>query len=159
LLQNARSHENMRAHPLVRTYNVPTHRALEGRAIARTRKAHAMIDTSDGFLADLGHICRESRVGALLIQDMFPVSGDLKQAATQLEMDPLLLFLGESDDYELIITCPEENVSPIRSTVEKVSQVPISEVGKITDAAQAIQLELPDGTKRPLSPQGWDHFK
>lgn len=159
LLQNAKANENLRAHPLVQAYNVPTHRAREGQAIARSSKANAMIDTSDGFLADLGHICQESNVGALLIQEKFPISDELKKAAVQLGMDPCQLFLQESDDYELIITCSPEYVSFVRSAVEAVSKTPITEVGKITAAVKEIQLNLPDGKKHQISPLGWDHFK
>ena len=159
LLQNAQSNENLRAHPLVQAFNVPKHRALEGQAIARSSKANAMIDTSDGFLADLGHICQESNVGALLIQEKFPISNELKKAAVQLGMDPHQLFLQESDDYELIITCSPEYVSHVLSAVETVSKTHISEVGKITDTVKEIQLKLPDGTKHQISPLGWDHFK
>ena len=159
LLQKAKSTENLKDHPLVQEYNVPKHRMREGQAIARSQKAHAMIDTSDGFLADLGHICQESHVGALLIQENLPISNDLKKAASQLGMDPFQLFLQESDDYELIITCPLENVSSIRLAVEEVSQTPVSEVGKITDTAREMQWKLPDGTILPISQKGWDHFK
>ncbi len=159
LLQNAKANENLRTHPLVQIYNVPSHRAREGHAIACTNKAHAMIDISDGFLADLGHICQESHVGALLIQEKFPISNELTKASAQLGMDPYQLFLQESDDYELILTCAPEYVSHIRSTVEGVSQVPIHEVGNITDVAQEIRLKFPDGTIHTTGPQGWDHFQ
>ena len=159
LLQKTNSIENLQDHPLVLAYNVPTHRAREGKAIACLQKAHAMIDTSDGFLADLGHICQQSRVGALLIQEKFTISDELKKAAAQLGMNPIQLFLQESDDYELIITCPPGNVPQIRSTIGDVSEAPVSEVGKITDIAGDIQLKLQDGTIHQLSPEGWDHFK
>ena len=159
LLQKAKSNEKLGAHPLVQAYNVPSHRAREGHAIARSRKAHAMIDTSDGFLADLGHICQESDVGALLIQDAFPLSNELKMAAVQLDMDPYQLFLQESDDYELIVTCSPENAPHIHSAIKDVSQIPVHEVGKITETAKEIYLKLPDGTKCPISPHGWDHFR
>jgi thiamine-monophosphate kinase len=159
LLQKAGANEKCHTHPLIRAYNVPAHRAREGRAIALSGRANAMIDTSDGFLADLGHICRDSQAGASLVKEMLPISPELKKTAAQLGMDPYQLFLGESDDYELIITCPPEHVSHIRSAVEKVSQTPIHEVGKITNALECIQWELHDGTIHPISPQGWDHFK
>lgn len=157
LLKNAGADEQWLFHPLVQAYNVPSHRAREGHAIASTQKARAMIDTSDGFLADLGHICRESRVGALLIQENLPISEDLKKAAADLEMDPYQLFLEESDDYELIITCPPENVSDIRRAVADVSRTPVHEVGKITE--KEIWLQRPDGTLVPVAPKGWDHFE
>jgi thiamine-monophosphate kinase len=159
LLQNSRTDEDLNDHPLVQAYNVPSHRAREGHAVAQTRKAHAMIDTSDGFLADLGHICQASQVGALLSRAKFPISDELKKSADQLGMDPYQLFLSESDDYELIITCPPENVAKIKSTVVAVSQKPIHEVGEITDKAMEIVLKYPDGTKNLLNPNGWDHFK
>jgi thiamine-monophosphate kinase len=159
LLKKVKAAEDMHAHPLVKAYNVPKHRAKEGRAIALSRKANAMIDTSDGFLADLGHICKDSRLGAVLIQEKLPISPELKKVAFELEIDPYHLFLGESDDYELIVTCPPENVPHVRSAVQSVGQVPVHEVGRITDTIGDIQWVHADGTKRPVNLQGWDHFK
>ncbi len=158
LLLRSESRKDMREHPLVRTYNTPSHRAREGQAIARSGYAAAMIDTSDGFLGDLGHICQDSGVGAELIQEKLPISEDLHQAALELKLDPYELFLQDSDDYELIITGASKNIAKIRSAVASVSNVPVTEVGKITDSAGDIQLILPDGTRRHLTPSGWDHF-
>jgi thiamine-monophosphate kinase len=143
----------------VQICNVPAHRAQEGHAIALTQKAHAMIDTSDGFLADLGHICQESRVGALLIHEDLPISHELNKAAAEMGRDPHELFLHESDDYELIITCAPQHVPDIRSAVGEVSKTPIHEVGKIRDASAGIELKLPDGRVSPINLSGWDHFR
>lgn len=158
LLLRSQPAEDLRGHPLVRVYNTPSHRAWEGQAIARSGHAKAMIDTSDGFLGDLGHICQGSEVGAVLIQEKLPISDDLRKAAEQLGLDPYELFLQDSDDYELIITCSPEHVAKIRSTIAAVSEVPVSEVGKITDSVGDIQLILPDGTQHRIAPAGWDHF-
>ena len=117
-----------------------------------------MIDISDGFLGDLGHILEESKVGALLIQESFPISDDLRKAAQQLNLDPYDLFLGDSDDYELIVTCPPDKVGRIRSAVGLVSDVPVSVVGVLTEAAKGVTLALPGGSERKLKPSGWDHF-
>jgi len=150
--------DDVKAHPLVHAYNVPKHRAWEGQAVARSGYARAMIDTSDGFLGDLSHICQESNVGAVLIQEKLPISEDLRQTASRLKLDPLELFLQESDDYGLIITCSPENLTQLRSAIAEVSDVPVTEVGKITDAAEGIILILPDGRKRRLKETGWNHF-
>ncbi len=158
LLLNSQPTEDLSGHPLVRVYNTPSHRAREGRAIARTGYATSMIDTSDGFIGDLGHICQESGVGALLIREKLPVSGDLQKTAKKLEQDPYDLVLKDSDDYELIITCSSDHVDQIKDTVSKISNVPISEVGRITDASDSVKLILPDGTQREIVPAGWDHF-
>jgi thiamine-monophosphate kinase len=117
-----------------------------------------MIDISDGFLGDLGHICEESLVGAEIHKEKCPISRDLQQAARVLENDPYDFFLGDSDDYELIITCPPGHVDDIAAVVSSVSSVPVTEVGSITSASAGMQLIVPDGKSRPVSPSGWDHF-
>jgi thiamine-monophosphate kinase len=111
---------------LIDAYNEPSHRALEGQAVARAGWATAMIDTSDGFLGDLGHICEESGVGAELTQERFPASEALRNAAERLGKDPYDLVLGDSDDYELIVTCPPDRVADIRAAVAAVSGVRVS---------------------------------
>jgi len=146
-------------HPLVKIYNTPFHRAQAGEAIAKAGRATAMIDTSDGFLGDLGHICEESRVGAELFKERLPVSDDLREAALTLHQDPYDLFLGDSDDYELVITCRPQDVAPLRSVITQCCPVLLTEVGRITDAAGKITLILPDGERRPVKRSGWDHFR
>jgi thiamine-monophosphate kinase len=145
-------------HPLVKVYNRPTHRARLGEAIAETGCATAMIDTSDGFLGDLGHICEESRAGAQLFKARIPVSENLRQAAGALGRDPYDFFLGDSDDYELIITCGPEHVDLLCSVAARCGAVPVAEVGRITDA-EGITLLLPGGDMRPLKSSSWDHFR
>jgi thiamine-monophosphate kinase len=149
----------IKEHPLVQIYNVPSHRAQLGEAIARTGFANAMIDTSDGFLGDLGHICEESRVGAELFKERLPISQPLQEAALKLHRDPYDFFLGDSDDYELIITCSPQNVERIRSIVSQCCPVSLAEVGRITGDSGEIFLFLSDGTKQPVKPSGWDHFR
>jgi thiamine-monophosphate kinase len=146
-------------HPLVRAYNNPSHRAREGRAVALTGCATAMIDTSDGFLGDLGHICEESRVGALLNQEKFPISDDLREATRILKREPSEFFLGDSDDYQLIITCSPKDVERIRSAAAATYDGPVTEVGRVTAPQQGIRLLMADGSERALSAKGWDHFR
>jgi thiamine-monophosphate kinase len=147
-------------HPLVRIYNTPSHRAQLGEAIARAGLASAMIDTSDGFLGDLGHICVESNVGALLVKEKLPISDPLRQAALSLGRDPYDLFLGDSDDYELVVTCRLEDVAPLRALADRCGlPVPLSEVGRITSEARGISMIHPDGSRHPVPSSGWDHFR
>jgi thiamine-monophosphate kinase len=145
-------------HPLVRAFNSPSHRAREGEAIARSGHATAMIDTSDGFLGDLGHICQESGKGAIIALEKLPIREELRHFAAELGCNPYELLVRESDDYELIITCSLENVARVRSAVAALSDTPVNEVGKIVDASEGIKLIHPDGTQRMVSPLGWDHF-
>jgi thiamine-monophosphate kinase len=149
---------NLLDHPLVRVYNRPSHRAQLGKAFAGTGFATAMIDTSDGFLGDLGHICEESKVGAELFEEKIPVSEEIRRAAGILGRDPHDFFLGESDDYELVVTCHPEHVAIFRSVADTCGAVPIAEVGRITAACDTTLL-LAGGGQRRLGVSSWDHFR
>jgi thiamine-monophosphate kinase len=159
LLLRAAGDSKILGHPLVKIYNTPSHRAQLGEAIAKAGCATAMIDTSDGFLGDLGHICEESRVGAELFKQNLPVSEALREAALILHRDPYDFFLGESDDYELVITCRPQDVAQLHSISGRCCPVPLTEVGRITDNAPEITLLLPEGDRRPVNLSGWDHFR
>ncbi|MFC1533874.1 thiamine-monophosphate kinase, partial [Thermodesulfobacteriota bacterium] len=120
--------------------------------------ATSMIDTSDGFLGDLGHICQESGVGAELIQKKLPVSEYMKSISPPQGQDLYDMVMNDSDDYELIVTCSSENIEKVRSIVASVSDTPVTEVGRITEAMEGIKLILTDGSQREIIPTGWDHF-
>lgn len=156
LLVNAADRSALRDHSLVKEYNTPSHRAWFGAAIGKTCRATAMIDTSDGFLGDLGHICEESRVGAEVLDERIPISDALREAAKELGRTPKEFFLGDSDDYELIITCRPEDVQLVRSLA--TTGVPVTEIGAVT-STPGIFLLLPDGTREPLKSISWDHFR
>ena len=117
-----------------------------------------MIDTSDGLLGDLGHICRASGVGAQLIQESLPLGEALQETAMKQGLDPYDIVLHDSDDYELIITCSSNHVDRIRSLIQALSDVAVTEVGQITEDAGSIKLIRRDGTAHEIFPGGWDHF-
>jgi thiamine-monophosphate kinase len=158
ILMLAGSKPELKTHPLVKAHLGPSHRAREGAAVGHTGYATAMIDTSDGFLGDLGHICEESGVGALLFAGKFPLSENLKSAAKTLDEDVLELFMGESDDYELIITCPRNRVAQIRAAIASSFPGPVSEVGRVEERKKGISLVKTDGSERQIRAAGWDHF-
>ncbi len=159
LLLHASDDSKILENPLVKIYNTPSHRAQLGEAIAKAGCATAMIDTSDGFVGDLGHICEESGVGVELFKEKLPVSEALREAALTLGWDPYDFLLGDSDDYELVITCLPQNVALLRSIAGQWCPVPLTEVGRITDEAFEITLVLPGGERRPVEGSGWDHFR
>ena len=65
------------------------------------KSANSCIDISDGLLADLGHICEESGVGAEIFVGQIPLS-----APNSL----ILQQLAGGDDYELLFTSGLENI-------------------------------------------------
>ena len=158
LLLQSQNEPKILEHPLIKNFNTPSHRAILGATVARAGLATAMIDTSDGFLADLGHICQESNVGADLFKEKLPISEALLRAAALLNQDPYDFLLGESDDYELVITCRPEDVALLISKSVQCCPVPVTEIGRITGRPGEIALLLSDGQRHPIKPSGWDHF-
>jgi len=159
ILLNSKEKGDLQSDPLVRAYNRPVHRAREGRAAALSGCATSMIDISDGLLGDLGHICEESGVGAEIIRKALPVSAQMRAFSEPDGHDPYEWILGESDDYELIITCAPVNKDRICSAITEISDVPVAEIGRITSKMDGIEIIFPDGSKHEAAAVGWDHFK
>jgi len=144
--------------PLITAYLRPDHRAVEGRIIAESGYATAMIDMSDGLFGDLMHICEESGAGADLFLDRLPVSDSLREFALKQGENLYNLMLGASDDYELLITCNSNNIDKLQSIVKSESSVKITEIGRITSRQGIIETMDSQGKREQVSPHGWDHF-
>jgi thiamine monophosphate kinase len=94
-----------------------------------------------------------------LVQEKFPVSDELREAAGILNKEPRDFFLGDSDDYQLIITCGAKDVERIRSSIALTYEGPVTEVGQVTALEKGLRLLLPDGSEQTLSAKGWNHFR
>jgi thiamine-monophosphate kinase len=73
-------------------------------AVAAEAGAHAMIDVSDGLLADLGHIATASGVVIDVRRDAFEVPDPLQAVAAATGTDPYQLILTGGDDHALAAT-------------------------------------------------------
>ncbi len=117
--------------------------------------ASAAIDVSDGLIADLGHLCRASRVGARLHPDRLPRSDALRTSAG--EEDGWRLAATGGDDYELCFTVPPARVALLEALVADFG-CQVTEIGSI-EAGSEVSCILPDG--RPWHPGdrgGYRHF-
>src|SRR5437588_759961 len=56
-----------------------TPRVREALLLHQRADLHAMIDLSDGLAADLGHLCDESGVGAVLQAEAIPLTAEARQ--------------------------------------------------------------------------------
>jgi thiamine-monophosphate kinase len=135
----------------------PLPAVAEGRAIAASGAATAMIDISDGLAQDLWHICRSSQVGAILEAERLPVDRPAQEVARIYGKDSLELALQGGEDYVLLVTAREESVGTVLDAIQGaggVSQV----IGRVVDPSEGMRLQMADGEVRPLQPQGWDHL-
>ncbi len=81
----------------------PQPRIAEGQVLVK-QGVRAAIDISDGLVADLGHVCAASKVGATVRVNAVPVHPLMKEAFGK---DALGLALTGGEDYELLFTAGE----------------------------------------------------
>lgn len=126
----------------------PQPRISEGQLLVK-EGVRAAIDISDGLIADLGHLCETSGVGALIKADQIPIH-PLVTAAFKEEALPLALSGGE--DYELLFTANAKLIDSLRH----MADFPMSVIGVIT---QGEGVTVPkEGSPLTLDKEGWDHF-
>ncbi len=138
---------------LIDRYRLPEPRIGLGPALAGV--ANAMIDVSDGLLADLGHICETSGVAATVELDALPMSAAARAAAAlRPGVAPLLATGG--DDYELLFTAAPQAANTIRGLGEP-SAVAVTRIGRIA-AGAGVRLVDGGGREVALGESGWRHF-
>lgn len=130
----------------------PTPRVAAGLALRGV--ATAAIDISDGLLADLGHICTRSGVGADVLESALPAS----QSASSIQFDEAFVSLraNAGDDYELCFTAPEACRGQVVQSMASVA-VRATRIGYIRDGSGVRRL---NGNGHALSGErlGFNHF-
>ena len=136
-----------------------TPRVAEALQLARMVDIHAMIDISDGLASDLGHICRQSNVDAVIEASAVPISQSARSCS-----DPLLCALADGEDFELLF-CVSSSAAELLQR-QWQSGLQISRIGRIvapkdpqTGRRERVYLQNPDGSQELLSVKGWEHFR
>ena len=149
--------EPNQAEAAISRYRLPAPRVALGRALVGL--ATACADVSDGFIADLGHICEASGVAATVDAARMPLS---EAGSSVLANDPesLSTLLTGGDDYELVFTAPREQTEAIGEAAAR-SGVPVSavgEIGKREPDTPLVSVIGPDRRALVVGRGGWRHF-
>jgi thiamine-monophosphate kinase len=138
---------------LIARFQVPDPRVALGRRLVGI--AHAMIDVSDGLLADLGHICETSRVAAVVELASLPLSPAARIIA---DGEPAIRtdLTAGGDDYELLFTAPPHLTKAIDNLSSGLG-LPITQIGRI-EAGEGVQLVDPEGHRVHIDRLGYRHF-
>lgn len=130
----------------------PTPRVALGQALRGI--ATSAVDVSDGLLGDLGHVLRQSGVGARI--DTSAAFGLMAaQGALDAELQ-LEYVLAGGDDYELAFTAPAAQREPVQAAA-RATRTAVTRIGRIEPEAG---LRLVDGKGQPIQMRygSFDHF-
>jgi len=133
--------------PFVDAWRAPRARIEQGLALCG--RATSAVDVSDGALADLGHICEASQLGAIIEAERIPLAPGMTELARKLGADPLQLALSGGEDYELIYTLPPGAADPANGT----------RIGHMLNAHGTVQVIDARGQTIELSTRGYQHFR
>ena len=133
-------------------YTKPKPRLALGRKLRRI--AHAVIDISDGLVADLGHIADCAGVAIEVDAKKIPLSTAVRVALDNriVSMDDVL---GGGDDYELAVTVPKL-ARNVMSTFAKSLELPLTEIGRVIYGA-GVRILDPNGLDITPANKGYTH--
>ncbi len=129
----------------LRAHLWPQPRIAQGIWLRQRGAATAAIDLSDGLSTDLGHLCAESGISAVIDATALPIyDGAMLDQA-----------LHGGEDYELLFTA-----RPDTSIPRRIAGVSVSRIGEIIRRrAGQPYISLVDASgRRPLRRGGWEHF-
>lgn len=141
----------------------PTPRVALGLALRGI--ANAAIDISDGLLGDLGHILKQSSVGATVDTDtaikLVAANAYSTWATTKFDINFAAeqwraWALAGGDDYELLFTAPPSRRQAVAAAAQS-SQTPVTRIGQI-DAQRGLRLVDAQGQPVPNTYGSFDHF-
>jgi thiamine-monophosphate kinase len=137
---------------VVNAHRVPEPPYAAGPEAARAG-ATAMIDVSDGLVADLGHVAAASHVVLDLRSAALDVPARLVDVGAALGADPRHWLLTGGDDHALAASFPPDVLLPFGWTRIGTVLPPGAQDPGVTDPGVLV-----DGRPYDGGPGGWDHF-
>ncbi|MDH5586942.1 MAG: thiamine-phosphate kinase [Nitrospirota bacterium] len=142
---------------LVQRHLKPTPKISLGQLLASQPYASSAMDLSDGLSGDLAHLCRQSRVGALILSNHIPMSEQLQRYAKRVRTNPLDWSLHGGEDYELLFTIPPQSQRAFQKMAKK-RRIPVTQIGTIQPKRFGIRIEYDEQRHEKLAPKSYEHF-
>lgn len=130
----------------------PTPRIYEGAILGLYGVPSAMIDVSDGFLQDLGHIITASHVGAFIETHGMPRHAAMTEFGQRhgYGREALLeLMLTGGEDYELLFTVPPARMPKLWELARRYDW-DVYDIGEVRSPEEGLRLMGSDGQPMEL---------
>lgn len=136
-------------------FDAPKPRLALGAALVGV--ASAALDVSDGLAADLGHLCRQSKVRAKVRIADLPLSAAGREAVRDEHslLGPCVLAGG--DDYELVFTVPPGRREAALSAGER-TRTPVTIIGEVETGPPCVHFFDSEGAEVVPPQSGYRHF-
>jgi thiamine-monophosphate kinase len=138
---------------LVARYRLPMPRTTLGPRLVGL--ATAMIDVSDGLVADLGHVAAASEVGATVGVGALPLS-PTGQVLVAVDPVHLVTAITGGDDYELLFAAPAGREREVAALAEELD-IAVTAIGEI-EREPGIRVVDVDGRPIAVGAGGYRHF-
>jgi thiamine-monophosphate kinase len=117
--------------------------------------ASAAADVSDGLLADVGHVCMASNVGAAIEVDALPISAAVASFLTEHNIGRDITWSG-GDDYEIVFTVRPDNVVALDLFMAE-NKLKATKIGTV-NSENGVELIDRKGNLVQISKTGYQHF-
>lgn len=139
---------------LAEHYRRPVPRLEFGKAVRGM--VSAMMDISDGLVADARHIAQASGVGLALDLEVVPLSA-AAHAWFDIRIDPeaaMERLVTGGDDYELLLTAPERDEAALRREADRL-RLRLTRIGRVVAGTGVEARYL--GNRLDVGAGGWVH--
>ena len=142
---------------LINRHRLPTPKVEVGKLLTKYKLATAAIDLSDGLSGDLPHLCRASKVGALIETSQLPVSTQCQTFSKRTGYSILDLALHSGEDFELLFTVAPKKQAQLERIMKR-DRHRITQVGTIHPRRKKIRMTQADGSITMIPQYSYEHF-
>lgn len=121
----------------------------EARSLVKGFKVNSMIDISDGLLLDMWRILDASKVGAVVYEDLIPVSD---------KADSFEHAITDGEDFELLFTMSPKEAERFMKRYSLKLGIPVSLIGEVTAKSCGFRLMGKDWREKRIGKKGFLHF-
>ena len=122
----------------------PEAHIMLSRSLTESYHITSMIDMSDGLATDISNICQESCCGA-----------DIRSITEKYEIDTTEFALTSGEDFALLFTSDDENISEKFQLMNHT----VTRIGSIVEHSRGIRLHCKNDDVKTVLAKGYEHFK